>query len=317
MLRLQQAFVLGAGLGTRLRPLTDELPKPLVPIFQKRLITFAFDHLIAAGIVEFFVNTHHRPACFDETFPTRRYRDRPITFVHEPILLETAGGIANVADSLSDEPFIVYNGDILSDLPLTPLIEEHFRAGNEITLALRSEGGPQHIAFERGRVIDIRNQLGTGAPEAFVFTGIYIVDRKFVSRLERGAKRSVIPHWVQMIREGAKLGGCVINDGQWWDVGDPDAYLQLHRELPRLQFPTFDVDDPAWRQTLHPTAAVESEVQRTGCTVIGANAVIGDGATLNDTIVWPGGQIASRSELSGCIVRTRQKAAGVLHDTIV
>ena len=71
---IKQAFVLGAGLGTRLRPLTDEMPKPLVPIFQKPLITFAFDHLIEAGITKFFVNTHHQPEKFAGTFPEKTYR---------------------------------------------------------------------------------------------------------------------------------------------------------------------------------------------------------------------------------------------------
>src|SRR3954469_8725101 len=94
--RITQAFVLGAGLGTRLKPLTDDLPKPLVPIFQKPLITFAFDHLIASGVQEFIVNTHHLPERFAETFPETHYRGIPITFVHEAIRLETGGGIKNV-----------------------------------------------------------------------------------------------------------------------------------------------------------------------------------------------------------------------------
>src|SRR5213592_3649565 len=68
MAAITQAFVLGAGLGTRLRPLTEDLPKPLVPIFQKPLITFAFDHLIDLGVEKFFVNTHHRPERFAEAF---------------------------------------------------------------------------------------------------------------------------------------------------------------------------------------------------------------------------------------------------------
>src|SRR6195256_2516509 len=108
MAAITQAFVLAAGLGTRLRPLTEDLPKPLVPIFQKRLITFAFDHLISIGITKFFVNTHHLPERFEEVFPSppegrtrpvarSTYRDRQIDFHHEPVLLETAGGIANIA----------------------------------------------------------------------------------------------------------------------------------------------------------------------------------------------------------------------------
>ena len=233
MNEITQAFVLGAGLGTRLRPLTDDLPKPLVPIFQKPLITFALDHLIDIGIAKFFVNTHHRPERFAETFARSTYNNQRIEFFHEPDLLETAGGIANIAGSISRKPLLVYNGDILTDLPLAPLIDHHFRENNVVTLALRSNAEPKHVAFDSGKIVDIRNQLGTGAPDEFVFTGVYIVDPKFVDLLERGAKRSVIPHFLELIRRKEKIGGVVIDDGHWWDVRDRDAYLSIHRELSR------------------------------------------------------------------------------------
>jgi mannose-1-phosphate guanylyltransferase/mannose-1-phosphate guanylyltransferase/phosphomannomutase len=311
---ITQAFVLGAGLGTRLQPLTDDLPKPLVPIFQKPLITFAFDHLIEAGIRKFFVNTHHQPERFADAFPTRGYRDVPIDFRHEPVLLETAGGIANIADSLGDEPFLVYNGDILTDLPLSPLIEEHFRAKNIVTLALRSRGGPQDIALEGGRIADIRNQLGTGLPNEFVFSGVYAVSPKFLRWLEPGVKRSVIPIFLELIRRREGIGGIIIDDAHWQDVGTRAAYLQLHRDLPLLNFPRYPVGDPAWRSAVHKTARIEEGAQLRGCSVVGADAHIGAGAILEDTIVWPGAQIASRSELRNCIVRSHRKAQGILHD---
>jgi mannose-1-phosphate guanylyltransferase len=313
MAAITQAFVLGAGLGTRLRPLTDDLPKPLVPIFQKRLITFAFDHLIDIGMTKFFVNTHHLPERFWEVFPRSTYRDRQIDFHHEPVLLETAGGIANIADSLSQAPLLIYNGDILTDLPIERLIDNHLQAGNMVTLALRSAGGPRHIAFDpgSGRVIDIRNQVGTGAADEFVFTGVYVVDRKFVDLLERAVKRSVIPHFLELIREGKKLGAVVLDQGHWWDVGNRDAYLQLHRDLPALDFPGYPVDDAEWRLSIHQTAVVDPTAQMRGCSVIGKDCRVGEEAILEDTILWSGAQIASRSELSSCIVRTRKKVQGV------
>src|SRR5471032_431862 len=113
---ITQAFVLGAGLGLRLRPLTAELPKPLVPIFQKPLITFALDHLLGAGIESFAINTHRIPENFEKAFPQRNYRGVPLTLLHEPVLLETGGGIKNAEASLRKEPFIVYSGDILTDI---------------------------------------------------------------------------------------------------------------------------------------------------------------------------------------------------------
>ena len=98
---IDQAFVLGAGLGTRLRPLTEDLPKPLVPIFQKPLITFALDHLVAAGVKSFVVNTHHLPADISKlSFPDGIYRELPVRLVHEPVLLETGGGIKNAEPCL-------------------------------------------------------------------------------------------------------------------------------------------------------------------------------------------------------------------------
>src|SRR5205823_12822683 len=113
---ITQGFVLGAGLGMRLRPLTDDLPKPLVPIFQKPLITFAFDHLLAAGCDKLVVNTHRLPERFADVFPESLYRDRRILFLHEPEILGTGGGIKNAHRFFGNEPFVVYSGDILTEI---------------------------------------------------------------------------------------------------------------------------------------------------------------------------------------------------------
>src|ERR1700694_5400044 len=101
---IAQAFVFGAGLGTRLRPLTDDRPKPLIPIFQKPLITFALDHLIDLGVKSFIINTHKLPEFFEAAFPGRTYDGRSVGLVHEPELLETGGGIKNAESQLGEEP---------------------------------------------------------------------------------------------------------------------------------------------------------------------------------------------------------------------
>ena len=95
---MSQAFILGAGLGTRLRALTESLPKPLIPVYQKPLITYAFDHLIDVGIDQFMINTHHCPDEYGTAFPDASYRGASLAFRNEADLLETAGGIANIAD---------------------------------------------------------------------------------------------------------------------------------------------------------------------------------------------------------------------------
>jgi len=118
--KISQAFVLSAGLGTRLQPLTDDLPKPLIPIFQKPLVTFALDHLLGVGVDKFVINTHRLPELFQSFFNRSDYGGHPVTLVHEPELLETGGGIKNAERCLGSDPFITYSGDILTDVNLPP-----------------------------------------------------------------------------------------------------------------------------------------------------------------------------------------------------
>lgn len=317
------AFVLGAGLGTRLRPLTDTLPKPLVPVVHKPLIAFAFDHLIAdLDVRRFVVNTHHLPDAYAAAFPDGTYRGRPVAFRHEPVLLETAGGIRNVADLLpADEPFVVYNGDILTDLPLGPLLDAHRRTGDaEVTLALRTgrEGEPCHVAFDpaNGRVVDLRNLLGTGAPTPYVFSGVYVVTPVFLARIPPGEKLSVVPIWLEMIRRGEPVGGIVLDDGVWRDLGTRREYLRVHRDLHagHVAFPRYGAPDPTWLQDpMDLTARVDPSARVLGASVVGAGAYVGAGAVLEDTILWPGAEVAPGARLTRCVVRTGQRVSGGAH----
>jgi len=116
--RFKTAFILAAGLGTRLRPLTERLPKPLLEIGGRPIITHVMDHLLKVGVDRFIVNIHHLPEVYSETFPERRWRGAPIAFRHEPVLLDTAGGLKNIEDLLEeDEAILCYNGDIS---PISP-----------------------------------------------------------------------------------------------------------------------------------------------------------------------------------------------------
>lgn len=293
-------------MGERLRPLTEQLPKPLVPVFHRPLITYAFDHLIASGVSRLVVNTHHIPEAYDHAFPERSYRDVPIHFRNEsPVRLETAGGIANVRDLLRGDPFLVYNGDILTDLPLQPLLTEHRENGNLVTLVLRSHGPSLHIAFDplRGLVTDIRNKLGTGDEGKYLFTGIYACDPAVHDWITPGKVESVIPVFLKMLSEGARLGAVVIDEGSWWDLGSRTAYLAAHAALNGMYGPALD-----------PAAQIESGAILRGTNVVGPGAVIESGAQLEDTIVWPGGRVVRGAELKRCIVRSGITAAGIVED---
>ncbi|CAN5913502.1 NDP-sugar synthase [soil metagenome] len=307
---MNKAFVLGAGLGTRLKLLTDQLPKPLIPVFHRPLITYAFDHLMGEGIKEFIVNTHHLPQCYEEAFPDRTYKGAPLTFRHEPVLLETAGGIANIADLVPDDSFMVYNGDILTDLPLAPLIEAHQACRHLVTLVLRSTGPAQHIAFDpkSGRVTDIRNRLNTGKDGSHQFTGIYAVHPEFLKHLTPGKIESVIPIFLKLIEEGASIGGVVVDEGFWWDLGDRDSYLDAHATLLKNHPATVPV---SLRATIDPGAHLK------GLNVISEGAIVEEGATLEDCILWPGAHVRKDARLQRCIVRRGMTASGDLQNTDV
>ncbi len=301
------AFVLGAGLGTRLRPLTEVRPKPLIPVCNRPLIEYAFDHSLGAAelrIERFVVNTHWLPEVYPRLFPDALYRAAPITFRHEPDILETAGGIKNVEDLLGGEPFIVYNGDILTDLPLEPALRAHRELGHEVTLVLRSSGGPLQVSLgpNGGEIVDIGSRLKSPIAPRFLFTGVYFVQPAFLRRIPVGEKISVIPIFLQMIREGAQLGGVVINEGHWWDLGSREQYLAVHRHY-AAQSPWID-----------PTAHIAPSAIITGATAIGAGVMVGEGARIHDSLLWPGAEIAAGVNLKRCIVTGREPAVGELAD---
>ena len=291
-------------MGTRLQSLTARRPKPLIPVANRPLITYAFDHLLGAGIARLVINTHWRSEAYARFFPEPAYRGVPLVFRDEqPQVLETAGGIWNVRDLLGTGTFLVYNGDILSDLPLEPAMRAHFDDGNEVTMVLRSSGGPLQVAFDaaRGRITDISLRVDPAAGPRFLFTGIYVVNSEFIARIPVATKIGVVPIFCDMIRAGAKLGGVVIDEGHWWDLGNREHYLAVHGELAAQQ--------PApW---IHPTAEVAPTATISGASAIGAGTRVGAEASVHDSLVWEGAEIASGTLLNHCIVTDGQRVEGI------
>ena len=299
------AFVLGAGLGTRLKSLTLRRPKPLIPVCNRPLITYAFDHLLGVGVQRFVVNTHHCAEAYDSVFAEGSYRGAPVELRHEPDILETGGGIKNVEDLLGAQPFIVYNGDILSDLPLDEVLRIHRERGDEVTMVLRSKDGPLEVAFDEasGRVTDVGRFFEPENHARFLFTGIYIVEAAFLARIAPAMKVSVVPIFREMIRTRAALRAVVVDDGHWWDLGTRERYLAVHRH-----FRGADKSGNGW---IHPTAEIAPGSVIRGSTAIGANVRIGLEAEVEDCIIWDGAEIAKGSVLRECIVTTGQRVSGI------
>jgi NDP-sugar pyrophosphorylase family protein len=306
---ITQAFVLAAGLGTRLRPLTDDLPKPLIPIFQKPLITFALDHLINAGVQKFVINTHKRAELFEKFFRDNEYEGHSLTLVHEPDLLETGGGIKNAERHLGSDAFLTYSGDILTDINLQPLIDEHFHSGNDVTLALRNTNLASDVALRDRRVVDIAKRHGT--PGNLDFANVAVWDPKVFQQIPSRQKISFIPIVADWIGKGGKIGGLVMNDGKWFNIGSRAEYLDVHRTILREHWAPHYIRIREWPERIAKSAIIDPSARLRGCSVVGENCRVGEGAVLEDTILWPAAQIASKSQLHGCIVRSQKKVSGI------
>lgn len=314
---IRKAFILGAGLGTRLRPLTESLPKPLVPVWNRPLITYALDHLIAdLGIEEFAINTHHCPDAYEAAFPGSVYRGRPLLFRHEPILLDTAGGIDNLRDWLPrDEPFLVYNGDILTDLPLEAAVAQHRASGDLVTMILRSHGDELRVGFDPARqaVVDLRGVLAPDWPLRFQFTGIYVVSLEFLDHLVPGKIESVVLPMLEVIRKGGRIGGIVIDEGEWSDLGERDSYLA---SLPLLAggFPRYPGAGEE-KARIAASARIDPTAEIDGLSSVGDGAMIGANARLRESVIWPGAIIEAGADLHRVVVRDGVTVSG-LHEKV-
>jgi mannose-1-phosphate guanylyltransferase len=243
------------------------------------------------GISRFAINTHHLPAAWDGFAA-----ENEVTLFHEPVLLETGGGLKNLRSWMGHDPLLVHNGDIFSTMDLGKLIAAHQASGLPVTLALRSEGMAKHIAINANgtRATDIRNQLGK-AEGTHVFSGIYCVSPSFLDLIPAGEKVSVIPAFLRLAAAD-QLGTVVLDEGVWLDLGDRTSYLQAHREL-------------ALTPAIHPAAVIAAgaTVERS---VIGPGAVIAAGAVVRDSVVWPGTSVSPDAVLDRCIVFSETPAHG-------
>jgi MurNAc alpha-1-phosphate uridylyltransferase len=236
MIPPQSAMVLAAGLGTRLRPITDRLPKPLVEIAGRTLLDRAIDRLVDAKVERVVVNLHYKADMIARHLATRR--DVEVRLSHEEILLETGGGIAH-ALPLLDEVFYVVNSDVLwldGKMPaLARLAGEFDPAQHDAVLLMQRttsavgyEGAGDFMLDPLGNLR--RRSEREVAPH--LFAGVEILHRRLFDGAPGGAY-SLNPLWDKAIAAGRAKG--LVHDGEWFHVGTPaglaitEARFQTHR----------------------------------------------------------------------------------------
>jgi mannose-1-phosphate guanylyltransferase len=302
--RVRKAFVLGAGLGTRLRPLTNLVPKPLLPIFGKPLITFALDHLLQAGIEEFWINSHHLPQNFAAQFPTSEYNGASLELVYEPDVLETGGGIKNIEHRIGDETFVVYSGDVLTDLPIDRLIDEHRAKDNDVTLALRTTGFSKGVHWhkETGRVTDLLGAIGSSDPGEFDFAGISVWNSSVFPRIPPGIRISFIPIIIEWMKSGGKIGGVLLEESRWFNLGSRKEYLSAHRVIARETWVPDYLRGRSWPVQSDPSARISPGSHVAGGSYVGARCTVERDVFLEDSILFPGSIVPRGTTLRSCVV---------------
>ena len=292
-----QAFILGAGLGTRLAPLTHILPKPLMPVFQKPLIQHTMDHYIRCGVSEFMVNISCLPLMWERAFPEPTYRGCPVSFSEEEAPMDSGGGVKKIMPWVKPgEPLLVHNGDILTDIPVADLLAEHKRRGNMVTLALRSVDGKRNVGFdeETGAITDMRHALGVN-PGTHQFAGVYLMEPEVADLFPEDDVFSIVPVWLELIKQG-KVGGVVFDWANWHEIGSPAGYVDTMMELTS-------------RERIHPTASISAAADLGEDCVVGQDAVIPAGVVMDDCIVWPRTHVAPGT-YRRCIITPRITVQG-------
>ena len=255
-----KAMILAAGLGTRLLPLTEKRPKPLFPILDRPLIDILIRTLEGAGCHAIVINTHHLADMIDQFVSSQTY-DIPVVMRYEPTILGTGGAIKNVEDFWNDEPFLVINGDIFTDIDLEEAYRFHLSHTHPVTLVLHDFAQFNHVwVAQDDNVIgfghkepcppsrdeqqqdilqgedaerSLSNEISKTTEADYrklAFTGIQIIDPQALRFVPRETSYSIIDVYCRMIHEGTRIKGFIARSHYWHDIGTMSGYRGATRE---------------------------------------------------------------------------------------
>lgn len=238
-----RAMILAAGEGARLRPLTETVPKPLLPIAGRPILVWNLLLLKRHGITEVIINLHYKGEQIVEALGDGSRYGMRIAYSHEPIMLGTGGGIKQAAPYLKDGPFLVLNGDTLSECDLTELLDAHREGEALATLAVREDVDATRwgaVTMDaRSRILQIKGEpsISNGSQRSqgtFMFAGIHVLETEILDAIPPGPG-SIIDVYVNLIRTGHALRGYRMS-GYWSDIGTPARYAQAQRDAEEGRF---------------------------------------------------------------------------------
>lgn len=298
------AVVLVGGFGTRLRPLTLDTPKPMLPVANRPMIVRLVEHLAASGVTDVVLALGFRPEPFTAAFPEGVHAGARLHYAVEPEPLDTAGAIAFAARAVSiDETFVVVNGDVLTDLDLASLVATHRSAGAMATLHLTPVDDPSAFGVVEvdpdGTIRRFIEKPAPGETDAnLINAGSYVLEPDVLDLIPAGRRVSVEREiFPQIVAAGRAFG--LATDDYWIDAGRPDFYLAANLDLINGARPT---TAPAIART----AVIEGDISQS---VVGDRATIGAGAVVTRSVILPGANIGPNAIVNDSIV-----AGSVGHD---
>jgi mannose-1-phosphate guanylyltransferase len=245
-----KAMILAAGLGTRLKPLTDNRPKALVELSGRTLLEITISRLRTSGITELIINVHHFADQIIEYLKSNKDFGMRIEISREEVLLDTGGGLKKAAwffledPNRLDDPFLLHNVDVISNIDLRAML--HFHSENQAlaTLAVQSRETSRPLLFDnhnqlRGRRIDNKNtvissearNLSSNPLQALAFSGIHLISPRLLPFLTEEGVFSIIPAYLRLSAQGQKILAFRADQYYWRDLGRPSYLAQANEDM--------------------------------------------------------------------------------------
>jgi len=311
-----EAILLVGGQGTRLRPLTISTPKPMLPVAG-----FACtEHQIAlakkAGVGRIVMGTSYQAEIFEEHFGHGENFGVELVYAVEDEPLGTGGAIRNAATYLKcgpNDPVIVFNGDVLTGLDISGLVQKWRDANADVALYLTRVEDPRPYGLvptdSSGRVLEFLEKPTT--PEEIVTdqinAGCYVFKRSVIDSIPGDRPVSVERETFPELLAADRMVIGVVDDGYWLDLGTPLAFAKGSADLVRGIAPSPLLAGRTGDSLIEPTAKVDATALITGGTYIGDNAVIGAGAVITGSVIFPEVEVGANSQVTNSIISTASR----------